>query len=200
MVCQAIHTRTPTSIARVSVRPPALDSARWRVLRSSSLSPSAPQYISKSKFIERNRFESTALEVIYKTLTAEQGCPVVRLPLGFQSYSPQVCPLCSPPLRDDGPVRGVGPPWEGRQGAEAAVVSRGTAAPLSRTNRTAPHERCRRFIPETPSPHLMYPPRRPCNSYGKVPSQYGPYAYCSLDKGVACTYHIHGELVQEGGM
>ena len=28
----------------------------------------------------------------------------------------------------------------------------------------------------------------------------GPYAYCSLDEGVACTYHIHGELVQERGI
>ena len=27
-------------------------------------------------------------------------------------------------------------------------------------------------------------PPPPCNSYAKVPNQYGPYAYCSLDKAV----------------
>ena len=32
------------------------------------------------------------------------------------------------------------------------------------------------------------------------PNSYGPYAYCGLDKAVACTYHIHRELVQERGI
>ena len=41
------------------------------------------------------------------------------------------------------------------------------------------------------------PPPPTCNSYGKVPNSYGPDAYCSLDKAVACTHHIHGELVRE---
>ena len=35
---------------------------------------------------------------------------------------------------------------------------------------------------------LPPPPR--CISYTKVPNQYGPYAYCSLDTGVACARHI----------
>ena len=34
------------------------------------------------------------------------------------------------------------------------------------------------------------PPPPPCNSYAKVPNEYGPYAYYSLDKGVACAQHI----------
>ena len=33
-------------------------------------------------------------------------------------------------------------------------------------------------------------PPPPCISYAKVPNQYGPYAYCSLDTGVACARHI----------
>ena len=45
---------------------------------------------------------------------------------------------------------------------------------------------------------LCYPPP-PCNSYGKVPNQYGPCAYCSLDRAVPCAYHMHGERVQERG-
>ena len=28
-------------------------------------------------------------------------------------------------------------------------------------------------------------PPPPCISYAKIPNYYGPYAYCSLDKGVA---------------
>ena len=34
------------------------------------------------------------------------------------------------------------------------------------------------------------PPPPPCISYAKIPNQYGPYAYCSLDTGVACAQHI----------
>ena len=30
----------------------------------------------------------------------------------------------------------------------------------------------------------------PCISYTNVGNYYGPYAYCSLDNGVACTQHI----------
>ena len=30
----------------------------------------------------------------------------------------------------------------------------------------------------------------PCISYANVHNYYGPYAYCSLDKGVACAQHI----------
>ena len=33
-------------------------------------------------------------------------------------------------------------------------------------------------------------PPPPCISYANVNDYYGPYAYCSLDKGVACTQHI----------
>ena len=33
-----------------------------------------------------------------------------------------------------------------------------------------------------------YPP--PCISYANVRNYYGPYAHCSLDKGVACAKHI----------
>ena len=36
--------------------------------------------------------------------------------------------------------------------------------------------------------YLTLPP--PCISYANVHNFYGPYAYCSLDKGVACTQHI----------
>ena len=36
--------------------------------------------------------------------------------------------------------------------------------------------------------HLKIPPL--CLSYANVNNYYGPYAYCSLDKGVACTQHI----------
>ena len=34
-----------------------------------------------------------------------------------------------------------------------------------------------------------YPPP-PCISYANVHNYSGPYAYCSLDKGVACVQHI----------
>ena len=33
-------------------------------------------------------------------------------------------------------------------------------------------------------------PPLPCISYANVHNYYGPYAYCSLDKGVACAQHI----------
>ena len=36
--------------------------------------------------------------------------------------------------------------------------------------------------------HPYTPP--PCISYANVHNYYGPYAYCSLDKGVACAQHI----------
>ena len=37
--------------------------------------------------------------------------------------------------------------------------------------------------------HNPPPPPR-CISYANVNNYYGPYAYCSLDKGVACAQHI----------
>ena len=33
-------------------------------------------------------------------------------------------------------------------------------------------------------------PPPPCISYANVRNYYGPYAHCSLDKGVACAQHI----------
>ena len=33
-------------------------------------------------------------------------------------------------------------------------------------------------------------PPPPCISYTNVPNHYGPYAHCSLDKGIACAQHI----------
>ena len=48
-------------------------------------------------------------------------------------------------------------------------------------------------------PKTLCTPPPPRDSYAKVPNYCGPYAYCSLGKAVACTYHIHGELVQERG-
>ena len=33
-------------------------------------------------------------------------------------------------------------------------------------------------------------PPPPCTSYADVHNYYAPYAYCSLDKGVACAQHI----------
>ena len=33
-------------------------------------------------------------------------------------------------------------------------------------------------------------PPPPCISYANVWNYYGPYAHCSLDKGVACAQHI----------
>ena len=33
-------------------------------------------------------------------------------------------------------------------------------------------------------------PPPPCISYANVHNYYGPYAYCSLGKGVACAQHI----------
>ena len=36
---------------------------------------------------------------------------------------------------------------------------------------------------------LYYPPPR-CISYANVHNYYGPYAYCSLDRGVAYAEHI----------
>ena len=35
----------------------------------------------------------------------------------------------------------------------------------------------------------QYPPGL-CISYANVHNYYGPYAYCCLDKGVACAQHI----------
>ena len=50
-------------------------------------------------------------------------------------------------------------------------------------------------------------PPPPCVSYANVHNYYGPYAYCNLDKGVACTQHIQlpthtcaRELVQKRGI
>ena len=37
---------------------------------------------------------------------------------------------------------------------------------------------------------LQCPPPPLCPSYTNVHNYYGPYAHCSLDKGVACTQHI----------
>ena len=34
-----------------------------------------------------------------------------------------------------------------------------------------------------------YPPP-PCTSYANAHNYYGPYAHCTLDKGVACAQHI----------
>ena len=36
--------------------------------------------------------------------------------------------------------------------------------------------------------NTQHPP--PCISYANVHNYYGPYAYCSLDKGMACAQHI----------
>ena len=36
---------------------------------------------------------------------------------------------------------------------------------------------------------IIVPPP-PCISYANVRNYYGPYAHCSLDKGVACAKHI----------
>ena len=33
-------------------------------------------------------------------------------------------------------------------------------------------------------------PLPPCISYANVHNYYGPYAYCSIDKSVACAQHI----------
>ena len=51
------------------------------------------------------------------------------------------------------------------------------------------------FLPLTPPPPppVYYQPatkQRPGPSYGKVLNQYGPHAYCSLAKAVACTQHL----------
>ena len=40
------------------------------------------------------------------------------------------------------------------------------------------------------NPLCKLPPPPPCISYANVHNYYGPYAYCSLDKGVACAQHI----------
>ena len=43
----------------------------------------------------------------------------------------------------------------------------------------------------------------PYNSYGKVPNQYGPYAYCSMDKAEDAQVQkrrLQRELVQERGI
>ena len=37
---------------------------------------------------------------------------------------------------------------------------------------------------------FLYPAPPPCISYTNVRNYYGPYAYCSLHKGVACAQHI----------
>ena len=42
-----------------------------------------------------------------------------------------------------------------------------------------------------PSGAGYLPPPPPCISHANVHTYYGPYAYCSLDKGVACAQHIH---------
>ena len=41
---------------------------------------------------------------------------------------------------------------------------------------------------DTAASSRLTPP--PCISYANVHNYYGPYAYCSLDKGVACAQHI----------
>ena len=40
---------------------------------------------------------------------------------------------------------------------------------------------------------VLYHPS-PCISYANVRNSYGPYAHCSLDKGVACAKHIQLKL------
>ena len=42
------------------------------------------------------------------------------------------------------------------------------------------------------NPNNRYPPPPLCNSHTKVPNQYGPYTYRSLDKAVACPYTYQG--------
>ena len=37
---------------------------------------------------------------------------------------------------------------------------------------------------------VTHDPPPPCISYANVHNYYGSYAYCSLDKGVACAQHI----------
>ena len=44
------------------------------------------------------------------------------------------------------------------------------------------------LAPDAHRPGKWVPPP-PCISYAKVPNQYGPYAYCSLNTGVACAAH-----------
>ena len=51
------------------------------------------------------------------------------------------------------------------------------------------HSLLRRARVWTTSADRQYPPP-PCISYANVHNYYGPYAYCSLDKGVACAQHI----------
>ena len=41
-----------------------------------------------------------------------------------------------------------------------------------------------------PMASIRLPPPPPCISYANVCNYYGPYTYCSLDKGVACAQHI----------
>ena len=45
------------------------------------------------------------------------------------------------------------------------------------------------FFDKAASVLQQYPPPS-CISYANVHNYYGPYAYCSLDKGVACAQHI----------
>ena len=50
-------------------------------------------------------------------------------------------------------------------------------------------DQCRSEPGGTIRPANSTPPP-PCISYANVHNYYGPYAYCSLDKGVACAQHI----------
>ena len=63
----------------------------------------------------------------------------------------------------------------------------------------AHHPRTVRWLPYTQAGHERQlqrstaqagAPPPPCISYTNVHNYYGPYAYCSLDKGVACAQHI----------
>ena len=82
------------------------------------------------------------------------------------------------------------PPTE-RGGKSGPYVGMCRTRPLSPTTTGSPPGHLTSLTPTTAvRGKKRYPPPPLCISHANVHNHYGPYAYCSLDKGVACAQHI----------
>ena len=98
-----------------------------------------------------------------------------------------------PPLEGGGVPSEVGTHHfeKGRLGRSLSGKKQCTAAMCAALDEHAMHRKCLpklQFCKKTACSGAPPPP--PCMSYANVRNYYGPYAHCSLDKGVPCAQHI----------
>ena len=99
-----------------------------------------------------SRYNGAALEECVAMLRWAHGgqvCVCSRAPAAHLNPPPPPLPSCPPVVGKTLCGAVPAPAWEGRQGAEAALVSRGTTVPLLRRNNTAP-----------PPPEAVWTPNR----------------------------------------